>query len=119
MTEQTMVNLKHRPDSCGFNFLPSIDRFGSAPYNLWIGNTFSDKKRTGAHYCIVSFKFNRWPEDDPLGEVLVFELGAYLPRSCDLTNDRNKYDQIARIAEYNERQANLNTVDPVGIYCLP
>lgn len=117
------------------NIFRVLDVFGRPPAGFIVGSTSwlghyeeclhleiegqTPSERLPTRYCHALVKLRHWPKSGPMAEDLMPSLGVCLPKSCDSTNYKNKFELIKRLVEFNFRQLDQDEIIFESLYCLP
>uniref|UniRef100_A0A6G1SNQ9 Nose resistant to fluoxetine protein 6 n=1 Tax=Aceria tosichella TaxID=561515 RepID=A0A6G1SNQ9_9ACAR len=69
-------------------------------------------------YCVLTTKHKDWPRLDK-HDLYNMKMGICIPKTCDSSNYKNKYDLIMRLAQNTLRPFEVGEIKFNGLYCLP
>lgn len=135
MVNKTENLARDKFSSRDLNMFQLLDTYGRIPPGVlvgsaaWLGqydecirlqiNGPDGVERWPTRYCLASMKLNAWPETGAMSDELVVKAAVCLPKACDSTNYKNKYDLIRLLFEFNSRVVDKGELYTHSLYCLP
>uniref|UniRef100_A0A6G1SHA5 Nose resistant to fluoxetine protein 6 n=1 Tax=Aceria tosichella TaxID=561515 RepID=A0A6G1SHA5_9ACAR len=139
LVQRTRRQEIERYDSKDLNLFQLFDTWGRTPAGLLLGNVFfegmhdeclrmkikissdDEDEPNGSvptRYCVLTVKHNDWPRLDE-HDLFSLKAGICIPKTCDSSNYKNKYDLIMRLAQNTLRPFEVGEIKFNGLYCLP
>lgn len=123
----------HRYQTRDINIFQLLDTWASKSSGLLMGNTFfeglyneclrlkivtDEGAKLPTRYCVAHLKVNDWPRVDKY-DILSLKKGICLPKSCDSSDYKNKFQLLLNLMEYNTRVYDRGQLKMHSLYCLP